>query len=58
MTTAQFQSYHIERHAFMSVLTDYDCMYFAYYEGDAHVAKCPACGTNGAHYCPADIARS
>ena len=19
--------------------------------------KCPACGTNGAHYCPADIAR-
>ena len=20
--------------------------------------KCPACGTNGAHYCPADIARS
>ena len=20
--------------------------------------KCPHCGTNGAHYCPADIARS
>jgi hypothetical protein len=31
MTIAQFQSYHIERHAWFLFLTSYDAMYSAYY---------------------------
>jgi hypothetical protein len=29
-----------------------------YYTAEiVHPGKCPSCGTNGTHYCPADIAR-
>jgi hypothetical protein len=31
MTTAQFQSYHIERHVWLTSLTSYDALYHAYY---------------------------
>lgn len=31
MTTAQFQSWHIERHAWLSALTAYDALYHAFY---------------------------
>lgn len=35
-----------------------DGQVFVWLDNDAcFMTKCPACGTNGNHYCPADVAR-